>query len=317
MLLSSWILVAVLTLQLSGRFYLFEDKALRHLGDSALCPTANQTKKPERGLVLHPAFIFPQLYRCAIDHPPSHEEHQSQSREDVWLFENFFSKNNSLSKGTFIEIGALDGQTFSNTWYFEKKWDWRGVLIEGLPSNQANLRATKRSNVALFTAGICHGNPGTLAFTGGGGAVGGTKEFSSVEFLQSWHGSSEAANVQAACVPLQLILDVTGLLDIDLFSLDVEGAELAVLETIDWSITNIYVILVELDNLNSEKDQAVRDFLLARGFRNALDVHGSIRDACIPGGDCTLNEVFLNENYHLRKRAELQRFQFGTGLRCL
>jgi FkbM family methyltransferase len=308
-LLVSWLVVAVLTLQLHAHLGVFKERTLRRLED---VPTMRCTINQ----VLHPAFIFPQMYRCAVERPPPHEEHQSQSREDVWLFEKIFSNNDSLSKGTFVEIGALDGRTFCNTWYFEQKWDWRGVLIEGLPSNQVKLKATQRPNVALFTTGICHANPGTLTFTDGGGAVGGTKEFSNVEFLQQWHGHAKAANVEAACVPLQLILQVTGLLDVDLFSLDVEGAELAVLETIDWSITNIHVLLVELDNGNPARDQNIRALLLARGFRSAIDTHGSIREACVPGADCTMNEVFINPNYHERKRAAFQRFQFGTGLPC-
>jgi FkbM family methyltransferase len=304
------LVVAVLVLQFTERLHVFEVKGVRKHDECA--PASEQVS--ER--LLHPAFIFPQLYRCDISHPPSHEEHQSQSREDVWLFEKIFSHNISLSRGTFIEIGALDGQTFSNTWYFEQKWDWRGILIEGLPSNQPLLRATGRRNVALFTTGICRDNPGTLSFTVGGGAVGGTAEFSTPDFLTSWHGGTERANVRSACVPLQLILDATGVLDIDLFSLDVEGAELAVLETIDWSITNIHVIVVELDNLSPTKDQEVRDLLLGRGYINAAGMYGSIREACVPGGDCTMNEVFLNPEFHSRRRAQLQRFQFGTGLEC-
>jgi FkbM family methyltransferase len=197
---------------------------------------------------LHLAFIFPQLYRCPASVLPTQFEYRSQSREDVWLFETFFSNKkmtSSLSsgsgqheRGTFIEIGALDGKTFSNTCLFEKKWDWREILIEGLPSNQKLLRETSHKNVAVFTTGICKENPGFLSITTGGGAVGGTDEYSDPEFLNAWH-SGRNARVQSACVPLELILDATGLLDIHLFSLDVEGAELAVLETVNWSVTNI------------------------------------------------------------------------------
>ncbi len=57
----------------------------------------------------------------------------------------------------------------------------------------------------------------------------------------------------------------TGLIDIDLFSLNVEGAELFVLATIDFRIANIRVILVELDGGNPSKDTAVRNlFTLQR-----------------------------------------------------
>jgi FkbM family methyltransferase len=234
----------------------------------------------------------------------------------VWLYENIFSKDTLLSQGTFIEIGALDGEKYSNTWYFEQKWDWRGLLIEGLPSNQPALRDTPRKNVAVFTAGVCGANPGYLTFTKTGGPVGATQEYSDPDFIKHFHGRKDAATVKAACAPLQLMLDATGLLDIDLFSLDVEGAELAVLETIDWESTNIHVILVEMDSSNATKNQAVRDLLALRGFQDAKPAHGPISDACLPGRDCTANEVYINPAFKARRRPERPRLVFGTGLPC-
>jgi hypothetical protein len=91
-----------------------------------------------------------------------------------------------------------------------------------------------------------------------------------------------------------------------------------VLETVNWSVTNIYVIVVELDGHNVVKNQVVRTLLHQQGFITAHH-HGSIRDACIPGGDCILNEVFINPNFYKvanKKRPDLQ-FQMGTGMLCM
>ncbi len=41
-----------------------------------------------------------------------------------------FQKN-----GFFIEVGALDGETRSNTLILERKFGWNGVLIEADPMN--------------------------------------------------------------------------------------------------------------------------------------------------------------------------------------
>ena len=36
----------------------------------------------------------------------------------------------NYKNGYFIECGANDGVNQSNTWYYEKKLNWRGILIE-------------------------------------------------------------------------------------------------------------------------------------------------------------------------------------------
>jgi len=65
--------------------------------------------------------------------------------------------------------------------------------------------------------------------------------------LDTWKDSLDAEKVTVPCVPLQLLIDATGLWDIDLFRLDVEGGEKIVLETVDLRKTNIGVIMIEQD----------------------------------------------------------------------
>ena len=57
----------------------------------------------------------------------------------------------------------------------------------------------------------------------------------------------------------------TGITHVDVFSLDVEGAELAVLETMDWGV-GVDHWVIELDARTPDKDQGVRDILKAHGF---------------------------------------------------
>jgi hypothetical protein len=58
------------------------------------------------------------------------------------------------------------------------------------------------------------------------------------------------------------MIESTGLLDIDLFSLDVEGGEMAVLESVDLEVTNIKALLVEMSDLwPMEKHEAIREYL--------------------------------------------------------
>merc|ERR1719240_922416 len=93
----------------------------------------------------------------------------SQFREDQQLFARYFC---NLRRGTYVEIGANDGMTASNTLQFERHFQWSGVLIEAGPDNIPKLLQSRPSNTIIPEA-VCP-KQGTLAFfTGGlgGGAV--------------------------------------------------------------------------------------------------------------------------------------------------
>ena len=69
---------------------------------------------------------------------------------------------------------------------------------------------------------------------------------------------------------------------IDLLSIDVEGGEQVVLETLDFSIP-IYVVVIELDGHSQTKDNKCREILIKNGF--TFDIR-----FCI-------NEFWVNKNY--------------------
>ena len=55
-------------------------------------------------------------------------------RRNTWLW--FIFQENGL----FIECGALDGETRSNSLFLEMQNDWRGILIEADPMSLAKIR---------------------------------------------------------------------------------------------------------------------------------------------------------------------------------
>src|ERR1700722_4426554 len=64
----------------------------------------------------------------------------SQFGQDKFVFERFFK--DSREPGVFVEIGAYDGVTFSNTLLFEEL-GWRGICIEPMPSAFEKLQAAR------------------------------------------------------------------------------------------------------------------------------------------------------------------------------
>lgn len=54
----------------------------------------------------------------------------SQFGQDVFVYDNFFENKRN---GTFVDIGAHDGVTLSNTYMFEKNFGWKGWCFEPNP----------------------------------------------------------------------------------------------------------------------------------------------------------------------------------------
>src|SRR5664280_1701555 len=65
----------------------------------------------------------------------------SQYRQDEFV-DKFFNKKNA---GFFIDIGAHDGVTFSNTFFLEKERGWSGICIEPIPDVFDKLKQNRRS----------------------------------------------------------------------------------------------------------------------------------------------------------------------------
>jgi hypothetical protein len=64
--------------------------------------------------------------------------------------------------GTFLEAGANDGYTWSNTYYLERCKGWRGVLIEGIPALSEECRRLSLRSIMHNCALVEHGYPEDL-----------------------------------------------------------------------------------------------------------------------------------------------------------
>lgn len=80
----------------------------------------------------------------------------SQLKEDrIYLMEYFWTKEMGvLWNGIFLEVGALDGISFSNTASFEKNLNWTGVLIGGCPSSAQALISNRPGAIKVLKA-VC------------------------------------------------------------------------------------------------------------------------------------------------------------------
>jgi hypothetical protein len=74
----------------------------------------------------------------------------SRSGLDQFLFENFFRGKRG---GVFVDAGASDGETSSNSLFFERFMDWRGLCVEPRSDAFAKLAALRKCHCEQASVG--------------------------------------------------------------------------------------------------------------------------------------------------------------------
>ena len=165
-------------------------------------------------------------------------------------------------QGFFIEVGANDGFNQSNTYYLEKFLDWKGILVEPIPDLfRACKKLRKRSkvyNYALvsnkFDETFVEMRYANLRSLVTGALKSESQESRHIEEGLETQNIRSSYMVKVPARTLESVLDDCGLTtDIDLFSLDVEGFELGVLEGLNLDKYRPKHILVE-SNFFAEVD---------------------------------------------------------------
>lgn len=100
-------------------------------------------------------------------------------------------------------------------------------------------------------------------------AVGGIVEFMAESFKKQWMNDDRLSTAtEVKCVPLSHIVKMLGFKQIDFWSLDVEGGELAVLQTFDFNSVSVSVVVIECDGHDKAKDAKVVELMLANNFEH-------------------------------------------------
>ena len=179
-------------------------------------------------------------------------------------------------KGFFIEAGAACGEHLSNTLYLEMIFGWTGLLVEPNPDMLAKLYSKHRNawvlphclstkpmvevvtfDASYYNSGIMLDGKVKPSFLGGRDPI--KKPPRNYE-----------RELQVQCFPLYSVLQALNNPKIDYFSLDIEGAEYVVLETLPWNKINMTLMSIETNHAGdifpgSRED--IQIFLEARGYK--------------------------------------------------
>lgn len=160
------------------------------------------------------------------------------------IFEQYFPGN---SKGIFVEVGANDGYSWSNTWALAEI-GWRGLYLE--PVAKLAFECERRhahNNVKVIraAAGMCNGT--TRLYLGEGCTTS-----PKVARENTFHYGNSPNNFRIVpVVSLNSILKQQEIpVDFELLVIDVDGDELGVLDGLDLDIWQPKIIIIETSNGN-------------------------------------------------------------------
>jgi len=146
-----------------------------------------------------------------------------------------------VKNGFFIEAGAFDSETNSDTLYFEINHNWTGLLVEPHPLAFHRGLSKHRKATSVQTCLSTSGEVETFNFD----MTGSVRNESTRESMSGLVTHVNEKTIQMQCFPLYTLLLAMGNPTVHFFSLDIEGAEFPVLRTIPWDKVDIRVLTVE------------------------------------------------------------------------
>lgn len=186
--------------------------------------------------------------------------YSQNSEQDIIL--NYFGDY----KGAFIDIGANDGVTFSNTRALSEL-GWKGVLIDASPKAFKKLQENypNQLDFHLYNIALARQN-GIITFNESGSLLGG----GDVALVSTFHEHEmdrfksvvQYEKVEAKCLTWTAFLKGCPIKEFDFISMDIEGNELDVLPLID--LENTKMICIE-HNGNTELQREYEKYLF--GFK--------------------------------------------------
>lgn len=176
---------------------------------------------------------------------------------------------NKKQNGFFIEAGGYNGESLSNTLFFEIERHWSGLLIEPIPTLYQALISKKRKAFAI-NACIADKKPFVAKFRVAT-TLSGRENLMKDNYKKRVDIRAQqlgSGYVYVPCFSLYTILKAINVFDIDYFSLDVEGAEWNVIQSIQFDKVNIKTFTIEwpgsskeliLERLNENNFELLKD----------------------------------------------------------
>lgn len=194
---------------------------------------------------------------------------QSQFLQDLWvayILNCWNGEGEPNNPGFFVEFGAFDGITLSNSYFLEKALNWNGIIAEPNPEVFAKIKGFR----SCHTDQSCVWSRGgeTIVFN----KVAGNEILGTVDqFSQSDKNASirikgrNTINVKTKSLS-ELLDEFEAPRVIDYISIDTEGSEFKILQHFDFDKYSFKVLSVE-HNEQPEEKSAIRLLLSKNGHQ--------------------------------------------------
>jgi FkbM family methyltransferase len=204
------------------------------------------------------------LFEFLIFALPYSKMSQSQLMQDLWAL----WESNEKKAGYFVEFGASDGITLSNTYLLEKHFGWRGIVAEPDPRSLGKLREVRNcyvSDKCVFSVSdldvdfIPAPNPALSRMYD---IVPDDTHEQKGKRLPA--AQSDICKVKTISLN-QLLSDAGAPSFIDFISIDTEGSEMEILSAFDFSKWRFGAICVEHNHTPMREE--IFDLLVKNGYR--------------------------------------------------
>lgn len=169
-----------------------------------------------------------------------------------------------MSEGFFLDVGALDGKRFSNTYGFEQE-GWKGICVEAHPDYIPYVKKNRPNSIVVHAA-ISNKNKKEIEFYANELGSLSTLDSSMQDFFKKNYRKHVRA-YKKIYVPMKTVdsvLEDNSIKRVHVVSIDVEGTELDVLKGFNLKKYKPRILVVEA--LDKKREVELKSYMKERRY---------------------------------------------------
>jgi FkbM family methyltransferase len=196
--------------------------------------------------------------------------YKSQFGQDIFVLHQLNFKKN----GFFVEFGATDGVSISNTFILEKEFGWNGILAE--PAKIWHKQLNQNRGVIIDNRCVWSVSKNKLAFNETDmNELSTIASYSSQDMHRDSREYGKYYQVETISL-LDLLNEHNAPQDIDYLSIDTEGSEYDIIKDFDFNRYNIKIITIEHNF--TEMREKIFTLLSSHGYKRVLTDYSLVDD---------------------------------------